>query len=281
MSNHDTIKFEQDNYTIIDNSIFEIAHEKSAFILYCVLRKFRNNTSGRAFPSYSTINRMTGMGKATIKRSLDKLVELELISKIYDEKIASNCWLVKTKYTQNDTSAKMEHTQNGTPPTPKMELGVDPKRNTNYTKLTTLNISTLDKGAKALTPQITQSDIILNEPKITKLDILKSELSSLEDYPKQDRLDFYAYWTEVDSFAKKKVMRFEKAKPFNVKRRLATWMSKKADWQNPVQAKTERDAMKIKATMGMTLHQKVQWEYDNKFITREQLESMNIKGIDL
>ena len=281
------IKKRKHPFVQIPSAIFDATKNKSTICLYLSLMTYADS-EGFCFPSYSKINEQTGMSSATISKSLDELQKVGLLTiekhKRHGNVQENNTYFLefdfKKVYTSKIEVGKVSTSKTKVGSTSKTKVGLLQKLKSNYNQDNN-NHKELYKGAKALSPQATQSEISLSDPKITKLDILKKELSILEDYPKQDRLDFYSYWTEVDSFAKNKVMRFEKAKPFNVKRRLATWMGKKANWQNPAQMKTERDEFKMKATMGMTLHQKVQWEYDNKFITKEQLESMNIQGIDL
>lgn len=50
-----------------------------AWAVYCVLKSFVNHESQLAFPSYSKLQLLTGMGRSTISKALDRLKDSGLI----------------------------------------------------------------------------------------------------------------------------------------------------------------------------------------------------------
>ena len=153
----------------------------------------------------------------------------------------------------------MEH-----PPHPKWNWG-----KTQNGTLTTLNISTLDKGAKALTPQIAEAKL---SPQETKLKNLKTQLADLEEYPKKDRLEFYDFWTESNTLTSSKKMKFENKKSFDVGRRMKKWMSNKKEWASPNKAKEDKSKIIREATLGMSFEEGIKWQVDNGYISKEVMK---------
>ena len=273
----------------IPSAIFEVTKNKSTICLYLSLMTYADS-EGFCFPSYNKIKDQTGMSNTTIAKALEELKSIGLLS-VEKQRRHGNVQENNTYYIEFDIG-KPSSPKNGVGEisSPKNELGSSPKNGVglvqkmecNYNQDNYNHFELDNKGAKAplskieTLPSLPQKKKSKLEIQEEKLNNLKIQLASLEEYPKQDRLDFYNKWTEVNTLTNSKQMRFEKEKYFHVKKRMATWMKNKAKWSNPQEQKQERDEFRENSTAGMTIQEKVIWEHKNGYISDAKMRELGM-----
>lgn len=121
---------DEGNFFCIPNSLVDdhlAALSGAALKVYLILRKHMNQKTGEAFPSYTTIARLGGIGRAGAARGLKELLESGLITSDPDAS--------KSTYRfQNETSSTMRLVPKRNQTGSKMEPQLVPKWNPNKTK---------------------------------------------------------------------------------------------------------------------------------------------------
>ena len=69
----------KNNYFLMPNHLFALKLKPREFVVYAYLRKCVDNRTYQCWPSYQTIANATDMSKSTVKRCVDRLLEMRLV----------------------------------------------------------------------------------------------------------------------------------------------------------------------------------------------------------
>lgn len=143
-------------YTLIPNHI--IAHvakeaRPSAFVVYTLLRSYRNNGSGKAWPGRARIAEMAGLSVATVSRAIEELASIGAVE-IRRRFGTSSEVIFRDDCITDDTNDGCEHLNNDTsnvaPVTPRMSHGcVTTNTNTSTKELDEVSDMTDDEQTRA------------------------------------------------------------------------------------------------------------------------------------
>lgn len=244
----DKVSSNGEPFVAIPKDILNQIQDKSAFMLYYVIKWHANYQNGYAYPSYKRIQDMTGMGRSTIKRALDILIKSELIEVKTDKSKPSNEYIVN--WSGRDLEGSHETGLVTKQESDSPETGLDPvtKQDSNKNNIIINNNDNNIEG-KPSSPHFEDLTLKQFTSKMKKDSALaKRWIDSVipkykDDYPREFLAYYYKQVTFEDETTGLNMIndKFKKDGKYSVGRTLPNWYK---NWKPREEKETVQDSYK-------------------------------------